>query len=158
MYCFLETSAARMYSRSIPEASATSRPTYFFLLKNRLISNAELMAMTRNRRIDSLSIGGQSSSNVQAIGEPMVRKKILNFMARIVLAVISFFGAVKVKKLQLYQDSAGRPASFQALKPPSRWATLSYPICCRVAAASAERPPEAQCSMIFLLLSNSGLW
>ena len=40
--------------------------------------------------------------------------------------------------------SVGPPASLQAWKPPVRFATSAYPMSCRVLAASAERPPEAQ--------------
>ncbi len=43
--------------------------------------------------------------------------------------------------------SVGRPASFQAVKPPSRCATRWYPMSCNVAAARAERPPLAQWTM-----------
>jgi hypothetical protein len=53
--------------------------------------------------------------------------------------------------------STGFPASFHALMPPSRWATSRYPMACREAAPSAERPPLAQCTMI-LRDRSKGSW
>ena len=43
-----------------------------------------------------------------------------------------------------HRSATGRPASFQAVKPPSTWATSSRPMSTRVAVARAERHPDWQ--------------
>ena len=54
--------------------------------------------------------------------------------------------------------STGPPASCQAPKPPSIWATGFRPISFAVAAASAERMPPAQKKTKRLSSANTGLW
>ena len=53
--------------------------------------------------------------------------------------------------------SVGPPASFQALKPPSTWATGLSPMSCAVLAASAERRPPAQKNTNLLSSAKIGL-
>jgi hypothetical protein len=52
----------------------------------------------------------------------------------------------------------GRPASFQALNPPSRCATSRYPRRCIAAAPRAERPPEAQYRIVRASGSRLSRW
>jgi len=53
-------------------------------------------------------------------------------------------GTAALRTPQACAATISPPASFHALKPPSRCATRGKPMRRRVAAASADRPPEAQ--------------